>query len=133
MHAYRDDATSELSFALGPSQYGVGVFALHAVAEGTPLLLCGDDEAEISHEVPVESVPEALLKYCIPVSAGRVIRPNDFSCMEMIWYVNHSPSPNAAHRGFRYYALRDIAAGEEITIDYRTLGIPPELWDDYFR
>lgn len=42
---------------------------------------------------------------------------------------NHSPSPNARFetdvpgRAVRLYALRDIAAGEEITIDY---GIP--LW-----
>jgi hypothetical protein len=130
---FRPDETTELSFGLGPSPYGIGVFALHAIAAGTPLKLCGDDEAEISHTVPVETVPEALLKYCIAVSATEVIRPNDFSRMEMIWYVNHSAEPNAAHEGFRYRALRDIAEGEEITIDYNTLGIPPELCEDYFR
>jgi hypothetical protein len=130
---FRPDETTELSFGLGPSPYGIGVFALHAIAAGTPLKLCGDDEAEISHTVPVAEVPEALLKYCIPVSATEVIRPNDFGCMQMIWYVNHSFAPNAGHEGFRYRALRDIAEGEEITIDYNTLGIPAELCEDYFR
>lgn len=133
MPAFRSDETTDLSFTLGPSQYGIGVFALHHIAEGTALKLCGDDEAEISHTVAIEAVPEALLKYCIPVSATKVIRPNDFSCMQVIWYVNHAAEPNAGHEGFRYRALRDIAAGEEITIDYNTLGIPPELCEDYFR
>jgi hypothetical protein len=133
MPTLRPDVTSELSFGLGPSPFGIGVFALHAITAGTPLKLCGDDEAEISRTVPVAEVPEALLKYCIPVSATEVIRPNDFGCMQMIWYVNHSFAPNAAHEGFRYRALRDIAEGEEITIDYNTLGIPPELCENYFR
>ena len=133
MPAFRPDETTDLSFALGPSPWGIGVFALHAIVAGTALKLCGDDEAEISHTVSIEAVPEALLKYCIPVSATEVIRPNDFGCMQMIWYVNHSFAPNAAHEGFRYRALRDIAEGEEITIDYNTLGIPPELCEDYFR
>lgn len=39
-------------------------------------------------------------------------------------YINHSCEPNAYMQGFRgkrvlFFALRDIAAGEEITIDYR--------------
>lgn len=34
-------------------------------------------------------------------------------------YVNHSPRPNAEFDGFDLYALRAIAPGEEITIDYQ--------------
>ena len=37
-------------------------------------------------------------------------------------YVNHSAAPNAEFDGFDLYALRTIAADEEITIDYH--------WDD---
>lgn len=33
-------------------------------------------------------------------------------------FLNHSCAPNAAFRGRRLYALRQIAVGEEITIDY---------------
>jgi hypothetical protein len=48
--------------------------------------------------------------------------PPDFGCMEIGWYLNHSDTPNAYHDGsYEYFAGRNIAAGEEITIDYRTL------------
>lgn len=33
-------------------------------------------------------------------------------------YMNHSNDPNAAMDGVKCYAVRPIAAGEEITIDY---------------
>ena len=44
-------------------------------------------------------------------------------------YINHSCAPNAFMRTVAadkiyFYALRDIAAGEEITIDYRDPGHP---------
>jgi len=34
-------------------------------------------------------------------------------------YLNHSCDPNAMRKGVKVFAWRDIAAGEEITIDYR--------------
>lgn len=37
-------------------------------------------------------------------------------------FMNHSATPNAEMDGVECYALRDIAGGEEITIDYG--------WDD---
>lgn len=45
-------------------------------------------------------------------------------------YINHSCEPNAFMRGagrskVLFFALRDIAAGEEITIDYRDPEHPP--------
>jgi SET domain-containing protein len=37
----------------------------------------------------------------------------------LLRWLNHSDEPNAAFDGFDLYALIDIAAGEEITFDYR--------------
>ena len=37
------------------------------------------------------------------------------------WYLNHSFTPNAYQEQYQYFAARDIEAGEEITINYRTL------------
>lgn len=34
-------------------------------------------------------------------------------------YLNHSDQPNAEFDGFDLFSLRDIASGEEITIDYQ--------------
>lgn len=36
----------------------------------------------------------------------------------LLRWLNHSDTPNSAFDGFELYALRDIAAGEEITFDY---------------
>ena len=47
--------------------------------------------------------------------------PESFNELTISWYVNHSENPDlAADSKYRFYALRDIAAGEELTADYRT-------------
>ena len=43
-------------------------------------------------------------------------------------YVNHSCDPNAMRGGVRVFAWRDIAAGEEITIDYRLNAFDGDSW-----
>lgn len=114
-------ATGETSFMLRPCAYGVGVFAVHAIAKGAHLRLCSDDREEISRKVPRDSVAEPFLKYCLDQGDGTVIRPDDFGRMHLVWFLNHAETPNAAHRNYVYYALRDIEAGEEILIDYATV------------
>lgn len=41
--------------------------------------------------------------------------------MDIGWHLNHSKNPNAGHKNYDYYALKDIQKGEEIVIDYETL------------
>ena len=115
------DRTDEFSFLLRPCEHGIGVFAAHDIRAGTYLRLDKDPEAEISRVVRRAEVPGEFIKYCIEVDEEHVIRPNDFGHLEVVWFLNHAPEPNAAHRDYRYYALRDIHAGEEITIDYGSL------------
>jgi hypothetical protein len=40
-------------------------------------------------------------------------------CSDDARYMNHSDQPNLAIQGEDMHALRDIAAGEELTCDYR--------------
>jgi SET domain-containing protein len=47
--------------------------------------------------------------------------------------LNHSETPNAVHRDYEYYALVNIRAGEEITIDYNSLGEPEDAKEDYYK
>lgn len=115
------DRTDEFSFLLRPCAHGIGVFAAHDIRAGTYLRLDKDPDAEISRKVRRDEVPGEFIKYCIELDAEWVIRPNDFGHLEVVWFLNHCASPNAGHRDFRYHALRDIRAGEEITIDYRSL------------
>lgn len=126
--------TSEFSFILRTSQYGIGVFATHAIQKGTFLRLFGDRNIshQVSKECSLEDVPESFRMYCLHRN-GSVICPADFGRMEIGWFLNHSHNPNAHHVGYDYFASRDIAAGEEITIDYNSLEEPEESKDDYYR
>jgi len=48
-------------------------------------------------------------------------------------FMNHSFNANIISiDDFSEVAARDIKAGEELTIDYRTI-TPEEVWDDYYR
>lgn len=117
------DRTDEYSFILRPDAHGgIGVFAAHAINKGAALHLSNDDAAFAPRIVPESSIPGEFRKFCIDEGNGMVTRPADFAHMEMVWFLNHSPDANAAHdENYIYRALRDIAKGEEIFIDYETL------------
>ena len=117
--------TDEFSFSLKPSSIeGVGVFANHAIARGTFLKLfseIGSRRIRRSSPMPLER-RNFLKRYCIENDrADAFFGPRDFGRMSVGWYLNHSSQPNAAHCKFSYFAIRDIASGEEVTIDYGTL------------
>jgi len=126
--------TTEFSFILKSTKYGIGVFAVHDIKKDAYLRLFANELS--SGEVAVlrkkEDVPEIFRQYCIDRSQG-IICPGDFGRMEIGWYLNHSKTPNAYHRNYKYYALCDIKTGEEITIDYNTLKEPEENKEDYYK
>ena len=92
---------------------GRGVFAREDLAAGTvietvPVLVLDEDDIE----------PTALAGYCFLWSAGKVALPLGYGAL-----YNHSVSPNAeyiyrAPRTKVFRTLREIAKGEEITINY---------------
>lgn len=113
---------AEPLFVLGPSAiHGVGVFAVRAIPAGAWLPLFSEDE-EI---VEVRGDSSIRRKYCVQDGSDPSLFycPSDFQRMSVGWYMNHSDTPNAGHDGdYVYLVLRDIRAGEEIVIDYGTLG-----------
>lgn len=120
----RED-TTELSFILCPSPHdGVGVFCIHGIKKGAPLRLFSGPDPRL---IPYENMKDNPLleafchRYGIEGNAGCYVS-RDFRYMEIGWYLNHSAAPNAWRKGeCHFFASRDIAAGEEITIDYQTL------------
>lgn len=128
------DRTTEFSFVLKPSDHGIGVFAVHDIPAETYLRLFADDvEPEaVSVVRKKEDIPEIFRKYCID-RGDTMTGPRDFGRIDIGWHLNHSITPNAYHRQYEFYALRDIKAGEEITIDYNTLEEPDEAIEDYYR
>jgi len=95
--------TDEFSFVIKPSKHGVGVFAAHGIRSGTYLRLF--------HEENEESVGVERKKKYVPEYFRQY-------CLD---------------RGDKYYAMRDIAKDEEITIDYNSLEEPEDAKADYYR
>lgn len=127
--------TTSESFLLKPSrieQAGVGVFALHNIEPDTFLALKPKGKS-VGVDRREEDIPKELLAYCV-AKEGNIWRcPPDFSHMHMVWYLNHSPQPNAEKREDGYYAIRSIKTGDEITIDYNSLGEPEDKKEDYYK
>lgn len=124
----RDLAQPDVSSAiivLRPSTIeGIGCFSLSAIRAGQIVKNLWDDQDVrfvSAATVPPELVP-LHKRYCIE-SVDGFWCPLDFRRMSVGWYLNHSDTPNldSGDGGNNYFALRDIAAGEELTIDYRKL------------
>jgi SET domain-containing protein len=127
-----ENKTTEFSFILKSAEYGVGVFATHNIEKETYLRLFNEENVEVSILRDKRDVPDLFREYCVD-RGDMILCPKDFGHMEIGWYVNHSKDPNAYHKNYNYYALRDIKAGEEITIDYNTLEEPEESKKDYYK
>lgn len=116
---------SEAIIVLRPSTIeGVGCFTLAPIEAGHIVKNLWDDSDV--HFVAAEKVTAEQRpmyeRYCVKSPDGYWC-PLDFRRMSVGWYLNHSPQPNlgSGDGGITYHALRDIAAGEELTIDYRLL------------
>lgn len=129
------EKTSEFSFILKASEHGVGVFAAQPIEKGAYLRLFGDNETDDLESLsrPKEEVPASFQEYCID-RGDTLICPQDFGHMHLGWYLNHSKNPNAARDAdLKWYALRDIALGEEIVIDYNSLEEPNAARESYYN
>ena len=119
------DHTDEFSFILKPAgAKGIGVYATHGIRAGTQLRLFADGRTREFSRQTMAADPR-LERFCqfygVDIPEGSSVAP-DFGCMSVGWYLNHADPPNARHdESWDYFADRDIAAGEEITIDYRWL------------
>lgn len=110
---------------LAPSRlHGVGVFAVRAIPRSTYVFAPDDDALVSVRQQDIRQLPRAIRRlyedFCI--RRGRTLLcPVSFNSLRPAWYVNHSDSPNlAADDEYRFYSLRQIRAGEELTIDYST-------------
>lgn len=106
---------------LRPSNiHGVGVFAIRQIKKGTPLF--GDDKDIVwVDEGAIVNLPDELKRlyedFAI-IKDRRYGCPSNFNFLTMSWYLNDSDNPNVAvDDEYNMSALRDIEAGEELTID----------------
>lgn len=127
--------TDSNSFILKPTRIegaGVGVFVLHDIEADTWLALKPRGES-VGVNVKEEDIPKELIAYCVANSDGTWNCPPEFNHMHMVWYLNHSDTPNADKRDDGYYSTKLIKAGEEVTIDYNILDEPEEKKEDYYK
>jgi SET domain-containing protein len=103
--------------------HGIGLFSVEPIARGTQIwrFLPGfDHEFSVAEYEALPDLARAHTRWFCFVSSetGNVILSGDHACA-----INHAPDPNTgSESGTRgpvtTVALRDIAAGEEITCNY---------------
>jgi uncharacterized protein len=96
---------------------GRGVHAVEPIAGGEVVAVKG---GHIVDGAVVAGLPEAIRDSAFPIAAGlflAALAPGEYEGVMM--RVNHSCEPNVGMGGnVLLVAMRDIAAGEELTIDY---------------
>jgi hypothetical protein len=115
-------------FRLKPSTIpgaGVGVFTTASIPRGTVLkdLFAPDDVRRLTWaEFATLLVPNEVKENFVTRYDDECFVPLCFNRMSVGWYLNDSDQPNLAHdANYDYFALRDIAAGEELFIRYDDL------------
>lgn len=106
---------------------GVGVFAVRDIPKGCRSMFSKPDAPEHWVSVPraeIESLPPhakfLVENYCLYDETHYFVPATGFKKMDLVCYVNHSDTPNivSLDDGNFFEAARDIAAGEELFLDY---------------
>lgn len=108
--------------------HGIGVFAARDIPKGCRNIFSRGVGEWIKLPIAdVEQLPEhskALIEtYCLYDEENYFVPSYGFKLMDLVNYLNHSSTPNliSVNDGEEFEALRDIAAGEELFVDYNTI------------
>ena len=99
----------------------MGVFITHPVKKGAFLALFVADEVRRVPYTEMGARTTQLRAFCLTYGIERreyVCVPHSYSQMDIGWYLNHQSRAERADHDGKWLALRDIEAGEEITIHY---------------
>jgi SET domain-containing protein len=116
---------------LKPSKiHGVGVFAIRDIKKGTNIFPEDNDRMTWVDESQLRRLPPPLTrlyKDFAVIRGKKYGAPSHFDRLTTAWYLNHSKRPNVAvDKSYRFYALRFIRSGEELTVDYDTYSDQPK-------
>jgi SET domain-containing protein len=109
---------------------GVGVFAIRNIPKGCRHIFAPPDAPEDWLTVSkneIEALPEhaqfLVGNYCLFDDENYYVPAHGFKKMDVSLYLNHSDTPNIAsiNDGDYFEALRDIAEGEELFVDYGSI------------
>lgn len=105
--------------------HGIGLFAIRKIGKGTKLFGSDDSGMIWVKEEEIAKLPLKIRKLYTDFGVlkdGRYGCPVNFNQLTPAWYLNHSKNkPNVrCDENYDFVALRDIAVGEELTVDYST-------------
>ena len=104
--------------------HGVGVLAIRDIPRGTQLFRGEDERVVWVRLAAIRRLPLELRKLYTDFGMAwgkRIGVPRTLNMLSVGWYLNHSGRPNTrCDEDGRFYALRRIRKGEELTADYRT-------------
>ena len=104
---------------------GKGVFATVPIQKDEIIHVT---EGKILSNIEWEKLAEKDRGHCFDINDSEVLCPKDFRHPTIDWFINHSCDPNVGSAGDFYtlVAMRDIAGGEEITMDYAMTDEDPD-------
>jgi len=108
--------------------HGIGVFAIRDIPKGTQNIFSKGvgDWIKVSKE-EVEALPQhskdLIENHCLFDEDHYFIPDYGFKLVDLVIYLNHSETPNviSLNDGEEFEAIRDIAIGEELLVDYGTI------------
>jgi len=108
--------------------HGIGVFAIKDIPKGTKNIFSNGvgDWIKVSKE-EVEALPQhskdLIENHCLFDENFYFIPDYGFKLVDLVIYLNHSETPNviSLNDGEEFEAIRDIANGEELLVDYGTI------------
>lgn len=120
------ELANEMWVTLKPSAvHGIGVFAIRNIPKGCRTIFSQNVGEWIRLPVSdVEKLPQyskSLIEtYCLYDDDHYYVPDYGFKVMDMVNYLNHSSTPNVAsvNDGEYFEAIRDIAEGEELFVNY---------------
>lgn len=108
--------------------HGIGVFAIRDIPKGTrDMFSQGVGEWIKLTIAEVEALPkhsrDLVENHCLFDEDFYYVPDYGFKLVDLVIYLNHSDTPNviSVNDGEYFEAIRDIAAGEELLVDYGTI------------
>lgn len=101
-----------------------GLYTKEAIPAGSAVLRDGGKVL-----TSVKDIPQQYKGYQVVIGASLFLSPPDMEHKDKASFLNHSCDPNLERVGsLIYLAKRDIAAGEELTVDYAPLTAGLSFW-----
>jgi hypothetical protein len=115
---------------------GVGVFAICDIKKNSPIFGDDDDDMVWVYKKNLAGLVKPLRElyddFAVIKNNGKKYGcPRNFNLLTLSWYLNESKNPNVqCDNNYRFFASRDIKAGEELTVNYSTYSEPQKVKAD---